>query len=252
MRRYIKKLILVESMIFLFLLAGCPVTQPQNVPERILYIYNERYNRNYYVYLPSSFGRRPLPLVITCHGTPPWDTADKQINEWKYLAEKNGFVVVAPEINSARGFIPPGVDEGKRILLEDEMFILDIVRKLTCRGNVRKDAIFITGWSSGGFVTYFAGLRHPEIFRAIAARQCNYIREYYEAEFKRADKNQPIFIFYGRGDIPILQADSKVAYEELKKAGMRNVKLLAIDGGHFRHPEIAWGFFKKVLKNEVY
>lgn len=235
------------GLIFLCVLCGCPVMQPQNVPQPTLRLYDDEFKRDYFVYLPSTFGIRPLPLVITCHGTPPWDSAERQINEWKHLAEKNNFVAVAPEIHSARGFIPPSAKEAERLLLEDEAFILKIIKRLVMRGNIDRSAIFITGWSSGGFITYFAGLRNNHIFKAIVARQSNFIREYYKDVLKNADRNQPILIFYGTADLPLLQADSQIAYEELTSCGMRNVKLLKVNSGHSRHPEIAWKFFKSII-----
>ena len=53
----------------------------------------------YRLYVPTSYyHERRWPLVVTCHGTEPFDTADLQLDEWKGLAEQKGFLVVAPEL----------------------------------------------------------------------------------------------------------------------------------------------------------
>ncbi len=229
-------------------LGGCAVTQPQKVPHDFLRLTDSEFNRDYFIYLPSSYGKRPVPLVVTCHGTNPWDSAQLQINEWKYLAEQNNFVVIAPVINSARGFIPPGPPEGTRILQEDERFILKVVQRFINNPNIDHRATMITGWSAGGFATYYVGLRHPEIFRVIAARQANFVREYYPDDIPKFNPFQPILIFFGQGDLPILKADSQVAYRFLKNAGQQNLSLQSMAVGHTRHPEVAYDFFMEAIK----
>ena len=244
MRRYLRYVI---NLLICFS-AGCAVTQPQDVPHSVLHLSDKSTSRDYFVYLPSNYGTKPVPLVVTCHGTIPWDNAEMQINEWKYLAEKNGFVVVAPELVSSRGFLPPSQAEGRKLLKEDERVILNLVNRFIEKGTVDRRAIMITGWSAGGFAAYFVGLRRPDLFRVIVARQANYIREYYRPDRWMFNPYQPILIFYGEGDLPLLRADSKVAYNELKDAGQQYVFLKGISGGHFRHPEIAYEFFKQALK----
>jgi predicted esterase len=234
--------------VLISILAGCAVPQPQIVPHDFFQIQDKEFNREYYVYLPSSYGKRPLPLVVTCHGTNPWDSARMQINEWKYLAEHHDFVVVAPEVKSARGFIPPTAGEGISILQEDEKFIFKVIERFRNNINIDSRAIMITGWSAGGFPAYFVGLRHPDLFRCIAARQANFIREYYTPELGKLDPWQPILVFYGENDMPILKADSKVAYSFLRRAGQKNLFLQSMNVGHTRHPEVAVEFFFKSIK----
>jgi len=224
------------------------VTQPQKVPHQPVRLTDSELNRDYFVYRPSAYGKFPMPLVVTCHGTNPWDSAQMQINEWKYLAETNNFVVIAPVINSARGFIPPGPPEGTNILKDDERFILKIIQPYLTSPNIDNRATMITGWSAGGFATYYVGLRHPEIFRVVVARQCNFVQEYYPEEARRANPYQPVLIFYGKGDLPILKADSQVAYRFLKDAGHKNLFVLGLDGGHSRRPEVALDFFNNAIK----
>ncbi len=238
----------IPLTIWLLFSSGCAVNQPQDVPHSSLQLFDDSSGRSYFVYLPSSYGKVPLPLVVTCHGTNPWDSAEMQINEWKYLAEKNNMVVIAPKLNSSRGLIPPSQSEGRTLLMGDEAFIVKTVRKFLRHGNIDRRAIMITGWSSGGFAAYFTGLRNPNLFRVVVARQSNYIREYYDPDKNRFDPYQPVCIFYGQSDAAILQADAHVAYKELRGAGLKNLVLEKVPGGHYRRPEVAIKFFLNALK----
>ena len=41
----------------------------------------------YYLYVPKNYdAEKAWPLVVTCHGTEPYDTAARQAKEWKALA----------------------------------------------------------------------------------------------------------------------------------------------------------------------
>ncbi len=239
---------LISAALVLSVLTGCAVTQPQKVPREVLHLTDQEFNRDYFVYLPSAFGKTPLPLVVTCHGTNPWDSARLQINEWKYLAEQNNFVVIAPVIDSARGVIPPAPPEGTNILEKDEQFILKLVRRFVNTPNIDSRAVMITGWSAGGFATYYIGLRHPELFRVVVGRQANFVREYYPKDIWRFNPYQPLLIFYGTADLPLIKADAQVAYRFFTEAGQKNVALKAISAGHTRHPEIALEFFQECVK----
>jgi predicted esterase len=230
------------------ILSGCAVPQPQVVPHEVLHLVDDEFQRDYFIYLPTTYGKRPLPLVITCHGTNPWDSARMQINEWKYLAEKYNVVVIAPYVKSARGVIPPSPSEAMSILKEDEKFILKVTKGFLNNPNIDQRAIMITCWSAGGFPMYYAGLRHPEIYRVVAARQANFVREYYTSEVSRFDPYQPILIFYGENDMPILKADSKVAYNFLSQVGQKNLYMQSMNVGHTRHPEVALNFFLDAIR----
>jgi hypothetical protein len=229
-------------------LVGCAVTQPQKVPHDVLHLRDNEFNRDYFVYLPTTYGKGPLPLVVTCHGTNPWDSARLQINEWKYMAEQNNFVVIAPFIDSARGYIPPSPPEGTQILENDEKFVLKIVRRFLNSPNIDSRSVMITGWSAGGFATYYIGLRHPDIFRVVVGRQANFVKEYYPNDIWWFNPYQPLMIFYGTADLPLIKADAQVAYRFFQDAGQKNIVLKSVSGGHSRHPELALEYFQECVK----
>ena len=78
------------------LLAGCPVPQPQNTPVDQWQEHNPVTSSSYYVYVPSTYRHdTPAPVIVTCHGTPPFDVSEHHIREWKDLGETYGCIIIA-------------------------------------------------------------------------------------------------------------------------------------------------------------
>jgi predicted esterase len=92
---------------------------------------------------------------------------------------------------------------------------------------------------------YFIGLRHPDIFTALAARQSTFRRSVVEGWFPDTARDMPVLIFHGTFDLVPVTADCKAAYQFLKDNGFREVELTTTPGGHVRHPEVAMDFFLK-------
>ena len=81
----------------LLLASGCAVPQPQNTPVPPKLLQEPVTGCIYYLYVPSTYSRdKPAPLIISCHGTDPYDVAAYQIGEWKMLAEEYGCLLVCP------------------------------------------------------------------------------------------------------------------------------------------------------------
>ena len=115
--------------------AGCPITQSQDVPNEILTRYDNVTGAKYYLYVPSSYdGKTPVPLVMTLHGTWPWDQSWMQIREWIALAEQEGFIVVAPRMSdiSTQGITPvPDSIRTKRLANDDRSIMGQSVSRMT-------------------------------------------------------------------------------------------------------------------------
>src|SRR5947208_7167885 len=52
--------------------------------------------REYLLYVPSSYDRKPTPLVISLHGAGMWGAAQKETSQWNRVADEQGFIVVYP------------------------------------------------------------------------------------------------------------------------------------------------------------
>ncbi len=134
--------------------AGCPITQSQDVPNEILTRRDNVTGAKYYLYVPSSYdGKNRVPLVMTLHGTWPWDQSWMQIREWVALAEEEGFIVVAPRMSdiSTQGITPVSDSIRTKRLANDDRSIMAIRREMLTRYRIHPKQVILTG-SFGGQV----------------------------------------------------------------------------------------------------
>jgi poly(3-hydroxybutyrate) depolymerase len=225
-------------------LCGCAVTQDQNTPSWQEHKIDPLTGRAFWIYVPSTYREdTPAPLIVSCHGTPPYDVAEHHIREWKMLGEKNGCIIVCPELIATDGLIGDGPIVG---MLSDERYILSLVSLLSYRYNIDRANVMITGFSGGGFPTYWVGLRHPEVFSVIAARNCNFSKSNVDGWYPPDAKYVPVYVYHGQNDPGAIVLQSKAAVEYLKQSGFTNVKTATIPRtGHERHPEFAMRFFRE-------
>ena len=156
----------------LSVVSGCQVPINPELPAQTKLATEPETGSEYYLYVPSAYRpERRWPLVVTCHGTVPWDTAKFQVDEWSPLAEEEDFIVVAPKLKGTRGDFVPAPEKQISLQRKDEQTILAAVRHVEAAYNVAEDEVFITGWSAGGYAVLFTGLRNPDVFRALALRQ---------------------------------------------------------------------------------
>lgn len=233
------------------LLTGCPVTQSQDTPVDYQSVEEPVTGSEYYLYVPSTYDRRtPTPLVVTLHGTNPWDTARMQIREWRALAESKNFIVVAPELklNSTQG-ISPFIRTSDRLeaLREDEQKILAILRQLKAKYNIDPKKVLLTGFSAGGYPMYYVGLRHPEEFSMLVARACNMDEDLFN-HIGLTDKTRrvPVAVFFGKDDLKVIQEESWMAFRWLRRHGWssENSMIKQSRGGHLRRPETTYSLWK--------
>ena len=241
MRGYVLVLLLAAAVT-----GGCAVTQPQNTPVQQWREIDPVSGRGFWIYVPSAYREQTsLPLIISCHGTPPYDVAEHHIREWKMLAERNRCIVACPELIATDGLLGDGPIVG---MLADEKYILSLISVLCYRYNIDRNNIMITGFSGGGFPTYWVGLRNPGVFSVVAARNCNFSRGNLDGWYPPEAKQTPVFVYYGENDPGAITSQSRAAVTYLRSHGF-NVETYVIPGsGHERHPEFAMDFFRKHLR----
>jgi poly(3-hydroxybutyrate) depolymerase len=227
-------------------LMGCPAVSNLPSPGRVVTDKDPERGQTYHLYVPTRY--RPdskWPLVVTCHGTPPFDNAVWQLNEWKGLAEEKGFLVVAPELTGTSA-VSLSSSEQVRRQLDDEAQILSIVRTIRASHNIDDTRIFLTGWSAGGYAVLFTGLRHPDLFRAIAIRQGNFNKAYVESCVPFLDRYQPVMVVYG--NIDPLKDDAQACVEWLRSNDL-DPTALERPGAHRRDPSPVYAFFADVVRH---
>lgn len=234
----------------LAVVVGCAVPQAQNTPVWQRLETDSVIDKDYYLYVPSTYRHdRPAPVVVTCHGTPPYDIAEHHIREWKMLGEQNGCIILAPKLIATDGLLGDGPLVG---MIYNERRILSILSSLGYRFNIDKANIMITGFSGGGFPTYWVGLRHPDVFSVIAARSANFSQGNVDGWFQEQHARQTaVLVYYGSNDFGAIQGQSENAIQFLRAKGL-TVQTQVIGGlGHQRRPEIAMAFFRKNWKPSI-
>ncbi len=224
------------------LVAGCPVTQPQQTPVPPLRQEAWAGDVKYWLYVPSYHSTdRDWPLVVTLQGTYLWDSPRRQIDEWKHLAEQHGLIVVAPDLRSAQGVLPTIRSAWMEDLAADEKAILSLIDELVERYRVDPEAVLLTGFSAGGYAMYYVGLRHPERFDMLIARSCNSNEEMLAGiELTEAARQLPVMIFWGKDDLKKIQDQSWAAFGYLRQRRCFQVRHKETEGGHLRRPELAY------------
>jgi len=230
----------------LALLAGCPVNQPQDTVEQERFETSPVTGTGYWLFVPHNYRHdQPMPLIVSCHGTVPFDVANHHIREWKWYAEKNGCIVIAPELLGTDGILGDGPI---RDMLVNERRILSVIGLLGYRYNIDRNNIMITGFSGGGFPTYWVGLRNPDVFSVVAARNCNFSSSNMDGWFPPDAKSTRVFIYYGQNDPGPIASQSLTGIDFLQSRGF-NVSTATIPGaGHERHPEVAMKFFRENMR----
>ncbi|HUU60333.1 MAG TPA: PHB depolymerase family esterase [Phycisphaerae bacterium] len=231
------------------LLGGCYVAPGTPTPVRYRQMAEPTGGGAYYIYVPSYYSAdRDWPLVVTLHGTNPWDDYDRQIREWDSLAEAKGFIVVAPKLQSPQGVLPNIRSRWFRHLAEDERRILALIDHVSGDYRVDPRAILLTGFSAGGYPMYHTGLRNPQRFSMLVARNCNSDLELFERiALTEAARKLPVRIYWGKADPEPIQDESWQAFRYLRNHGCVRTYRREIKGGHIRRPEMAYELWREVL-----
>jgi poly(3-hydroxybutyrate) depolymerase len=231
------------------MVAGCPVTQPQHTPVPPTRQEVQAVGAKYWLYVPSYHTPdRQWPLVITLHGTYGWDGPRRQIDEWKALAEQEGLIVAAPDLQSAQGILPVLRSMWVKDLTADEKAILAMIDELVERYRVDPSCVLLTGFSAGGYAMYYTGLRNPQRFSMLIARNCNNSLDMLGTiEITDATRALPVMIFWGKDDLKQIQDQSWEAFRYLRQRRCYQVQHKEVKGGHLRRPELAYRVWRERL-----
>ena len=174
--------------------------------------------RCYVLYVPTDYaGSTAYPLIVSSHGTSQnGDTemdstgsnncCDYGTPTWPALAEAYDVIVACPDMTGAYGYGGQPCDSVSlspaRFVewANDETAILGIVSDLKGIYNIDSTRIMLTGFSGGGNVVHYVGLRHPELFTAICARHGNFVPELAPDPLPGGIKNIPVYLFTGSQD----------------------------------------------------
>ena len=116
-------------------------------------------------YVPSTYESRPLPLIVGFHGT--GGKGSLMILRLQALAEREGFIVLAPDSVSVAGVwsVAPQGDE----VTEDYRHVMACVREVLQAPGVRVDSerVLAAGFSVGASVAAYVATRE-RVFTNVA------------------------------------------------------------------------------------
>jgi polyhydroxybutyrate depolymerase len=200
--------------------------------------------RSYLLHVPPAYdGVRPLPVVVTFHGLGANGQAQLALSGFAAVADRNGFVVVAPE---SRGlswdFLTPPSRPGS-----DAAFVVELLANLRSVACVDPHRFYATGISNGAAVVFALACANVGNFAAYGA----VAGAFYTPLCDRAPA-QPLVYFHGTADrlVPIgggnvfgvtvapasqtmakWAAHNGCAPEPRRSVIASDVTLLAFDGG---------------------
>ncbi|MHC4983539.1 MAG: hypothetical protein ACYTF6_10315 [Planctomycetota bacterium] len=232
-------------MPLLAFVSGCPVWQSQDVPVPATYEKEKTTFTNYWLYVPADYSdEKEWPLVVTLHGTIPYDTCKRQIDEWKKLAEDKQFIVVAPRLHSTQGILPVIPKHWFEDLQRDEEAILAVIDEMCKTYRIAEDCIMLHAFSAGGYPLYYTGLHNPKRFNIIVARGCNCRNELLEQiEIADEARKLPIMILVGKDDNILIQKQCWMAFRFLREHRCLGAKRKEFRGGHLRRPDLAYKYW---------
>jgi poly(3-hydroxybutyrate) depolymerase len=207
----------------------------------------------YALFVPSTYDKaKKTPLVVALHGL---GSNPQQIIRYPGLtdlAEKYGYVVVAPMGYNERGWY------GARVLVKkkdadpanlpelsekDVMNVLEITKKAY---NIDPDRIYLMGHSMGGGGTFHIGIKYPEIWAALAPIAPAVTQPVTDLE---RIKHVPVIMVQGDKDNLVRVERVRPYAEQMKKLGMTYEYVEVAGGDHvtvaFRNLPQIFAFFDK-------
>ena len=131
---------------------------------------HQELDREYLLYTPTAV-RSDAPLVVVMHGYTGnmYDIASYVgMNE---LADENGFLVAYPqgtEDSDGNNFFNVGYDFHSSSNVDDVGFVRAMVEEIDSQYELNKEAIFATGMSNGGDMSFLLACQASDLFRAVA------------------------------------------------------------------------------------
>lgn len=208
--------------------------------------------RPYLVYLPPSYREgEPAAMVLALTGAtcePAWEIAG-----WRALADRHGFLVVAPRMSHS------GKDWGKEGKREPD-FEKDLAACLAIHAEVTRDysvdrfAVMASGYSAGGVVASRLAAEHPDLFPYLTLRGGNFFGGL-RAPADRAElfATGAVGIILGEGDpyrdALAAQAEQCKAFFEGMKAAVDRIDVEK--AGHWPVQAPAADWFSQKLKADA-
>ena len=202
----------------------------------------------YGLFVPSTYDKaKKTPLIVALHGLYSNPQQILRYPGFTDLAEKHGYIVAAPMGYNSQGWYgqrPPFVRKPDpenlfELSEQDVMNVLDIVRK---DFTIDDNRIYLMGHSMGGGGTMHLGLKHPDLWAALAPIA--------PAIFHRPSdlekiKQVPIILVQGDADNLVRVAQVRPWADKMKELKMTYEYVEVPGGGHI---DVAYKNLPKIFE----
>lgn len=249
--RFTARAVLLASAIVLLAQTRCVVPQPPG-KGTVTREVESKTHAGYWLYLPDDYvkdkGRRSAnrkwPVVMTFHGTKPFDNANPQIREWQQEADRYGFIVIAPELRTCDIWMQfPLTDPNLPYVQRDEKATLAIMDKVFSETEADPKRVLCTGWSTGGYMAHYMVNRHPDRFRSLAVRESPFSESMLDPAQATKYRDMKVAIFFGENDFQVCRSGSEQAVEWYRKNGFFVEAKCVVGAGHERIPQFVAAFY---------
>ena len=182
--------------------------------------------------------QKSWPLVIALHGHGANAAAFHDL--WKAVTDSSGFVLLTPQGDEKIGeaFAWKWGNNAERAIL----ICMDLVRK---KVHINPRQVYLTGFSAGGNLTYFMGLKYSTIFQGIAPLSAFFDEQYLQYTKIRNSKLRA-YISHGTLETEIAES-SEIAVSKLQDLGFV-VKYVTYKGIGHGLPEPKEAALTEILK----
>lgn len=129
---------------------------------------SEGVEREYLMYLPSSYDGSPVPLVFSFHGSGGVPRNQVETSGFHELAQQHGFAVVFPAGAFANSVSGRSWNANLEAGVDDVQFVRDMIQDLVERVNVDPRRIYASGFSGGGRISSRLACELSDVLAAAA------------------------------------------------------------------------------------
>lgn len=165
-----------------------------------------------YLEYPSDFNiHKRYPLLIALHGM--GHDAQRACREWGSIANKYGYVMLAPQGTGDRNSYLNSIDKNVQN-------IFSFIKELNRRANLKKDDTVVAGFSMGGSFAVDLGLRHPHRFPRIISVFGFFVKRHeHWLTIQNKEYVVPQHYYFITGDKDITRGSLSRGYEALLEKG---------------------------------
>lgn len=207
----------------------------------------------YALFVPSTYDKETkTPLVVALHGLGSNPQQIIRYPQLTDLAEKHGYIVVAPMGFNERGWYGSRGPRSRRNDPENlgelsERDVMNVLARTRAEFAIDDDRTYLMGHSMGGAGTWHLAIEHPELWAALAPIAPAPSIEGSDALEKI--KHIPVIVIQGDEDLLVRATGTRRWVEKMKELDMEHDYIEVKGGGHidvaFENIPRVFEFFEK-------